>query len=75
MLLFAVPNVQRGGVARDSIADGGKFIAALDEHGHARARRISSISSSIRFESPKHFCRKTIFSSVTTGQRRLKMLQ
>jgi hypothetical protein len=32
-LLFACPNVQRGGVARDSIPDGGRFIQALDEHG------------------------------------------
>jgi hypothetical protein len=32
-LLFAVPNVQRGGVAKDSIPDGGQFIPALDEHG------------------------------------------
>lgn len=32
-LLFACPNVQRGGVARDSIPDGGHFIQALDERG------------------------------------------
>jgi hypothetical protein len=32
-LLFACPNVQRGGVARDSIPDGGRFIQALDENG------------------------------------------
>ncbi len=32
-LLFACPNVQRGGVARDSIPDGGKFFPALDEEG------------------------------------------
>lgn len=31
-LLFACPNVQRGGTARDSLPDGGKFIAALDEN-------------------------------------------
>lgn len=33
-LLFAVPNVQRGGTAKDSIPDGGRFIPALDEQGH-----------------------------------------
>ncbi len=32
-LLFACPNVQRGGVARDSIPNGGKFVPALDEAG------------------------------------------
>lgn len=32
-LLFAVPNVQRGGVAKDSIPDGGQFRPALDERG------------------------------------------
>lgn len=32
-LLFAVPDVQRGGVAKDSIPDGGTFIPALDENG------------------------------------------
>lgn len=32
-LLFACPNVQRGGVARDSIPAGGQFIPALDEDG------------------------------------------
>ena len=32
-LLFACPNVQRGGVARDSIPDGGNFIPALDADG------------------------------------------
>ena len=32
-LLFACPNVQRGGVARDSIPDGGRFIPALDDDG------------------------------------------
>nr|CAA9294417.1 hypothetical protein AVDCRST_MAG63-4891 [uncultured Armatimonadetes bacterium] len=30
-LLFAVPNVRRGGVARDSIPDGGSFLPALDD--------------------------------------------
>ncbi|MEA2709093.1 MAG: hypothetical protein QOF78_1694 [Phycisphaerales bacterium] len=30
-LLFAVPNVQRGGTAKDSLPDGSNFIAALDE--------------------------------------------
>src|SRR5439155_18701491 len=30
-LLFACPNVVRGGMARDSLADGSKFIPALDE--------------------------------------------
>lgn len=33
-LLFAVPNVQRGGVAKDSIPDGEKFVQALDEEGN-----------------------------------------
>jgi len=33
-LLFAVPTVQRGGVAKDSIPDGGHFIPALDENGN-----------------------------------------
>ena len=32
-LLFAVPNVQRGGVAKDSLPNGSKFIPALDEKG------------------------------------------
>ena len=32
-LLFAVPNVQRGGVARDSLPDGSQFLQALDERG------------------------------------------
>jgi len=32
-LLFAVPNVQRGGMAKDSIPDGGQFLPALDEQG------------------------------------------
>ena len=32
-LLFAVPNVVRGGMARDSLADGSKFIPALNEKG------------------------------------------
>ena len=32
-LLFAVPNVQRGGVAKDSIPSGDQFISALDEQG------------------------------------------
>lgn len=32
-LLFAVPNVRRGGLAKDSFPDGGKFIPALDEQG------------------------------------------
>jgi hypothetical protein len=32
-LLFACPNVVRGGMARDSLADGSKFIPALDEKG------------------------------------------
>jgi hypothetical protein len=32
-LLFACPNVQRGGVARDSIPDGGHFIQAIDAQG------------------------------------------
>ena len=32
-LLFAVPNVRRGGVAKDSLPDGSRFIAALDENG------------------------------------------
>ena len=32
-LLFAVPNVRRGGTAKDSLPDGSKFIAALDERG------------------------------------------
>jgi hypothetical protein len=31
-LLFAVPNVIRGGMARDSLIDGSKFIPAMDEH-------------------------------------------
>jgi len=34
-LLFAVPNVQRGGVAKDSLPNGSKFIPALDEKGKA----------------------------------------
>lgn len=33
-LLFAVPTVQRGGTAKDSIPDGGQFIPALDERGN-----------------------------------------
>ena len=33
-LLFAVPTVQRGGVAKDSIPDRGQFIPALDERGN-----------------------------------------
>lgn len=33
-LLFAVPNVQRGGVAKDSIPDAGRFIQGLDEEGN-----------------------------------------
>ena len=33
-LLFAVPTVQRGGVAKDSIPDGGQFVPALDENGN-----------------------------------------
>jgi hypothetical protein len=32
-LLFAVPNVRRGGMAQDSIPNGGKFIPAFDETG------------------------------------------
>ncbi len=32
-LLLAVPNVQRGGMAKDSIPNGGKFLPALDEKG------------------------------------------
>jgi hypothetical protein len=32
-LLFAVPNVQRGGTAKDSLPNGSKFIPALDEKG------------------------------------------
>lgn len=32
-LLFAVPNVRRGGVAKDSLPDGSQFIPALDEQG------------------------------------------
>ena len=32
-LLFAVPNVQRGGPSKDSIPDGGEFIQGLDEKG------------------------------------------
>lgn len=32
-LLFAVPNVARGGAAKDSLADGSEFVQALDEDG------------------------------------------
>jgi hypothetical protein len=32
-LLFACPNVKGGGVACDSIADGGRFVPALDQDG------------------------------------------
>jgi hypothetical protein len=32
-LLFAVPNVQKGGTAKDSMPDGSLFVPALDEHG------------------------------------------
>ena len=32
-LLFAVPNVRRGGVAKDSLPNGSKFIPALDDDG------------------------------------------
>jgi hypothetical protein len=32
-LLFACPNVQRGGTAKDSLPNGSKFIPALDEKG------------------------------------------
>lgn len=32
-LLFAVPNVQKGGTAKDSMPDGSEFIPALDENG------------------------------------------
>lgn len=38
-VLFAVPNVQRGGVARDSISDGGKFIPALDDRDNSSPKR------------------------------------
>jgi hypothetical protein len=40
-LLFAVPNVQRGGTARDSLPDGSKFIPALDEHGQPIAETMT----------------------------------
>jgi hypothetical protein len=32
-LLFAAPNVRRGGVAKDSLPSGSKFVPALDENG------------------------------------------
>src|SRR5690606_5100980 len=32
-LLFAVPNVQKGGTAKDSMPDGSQFVPALDENG------------------------------------------
>lgn len=33
-LLFAVPNVARGGAAKDSLADGSEFVQGLDEKGN-----------------------------------------
>jgi hypothetical protein len=40
-LLFAVPNVQRGGVAKDSLPDGATFIPALDEQGRPIAETMT----------------------------------
>jgi hypothetical protein len=40
-LLFAVPNVQRGGVAKDSLPDRSHFIPALDEHGRPIAETMT----------------------------------
>jgi hypothetical protein len=40
-LLFACPNVQRGGVARDSIPDGERFIPALDADGKPIAETMT----------------------------------
>ena len=33
-LLFACPNVQRGGMAKDSLPDGAKFVPAQDANNH-----------------------------------------
>ena len=43
-LLFACPNVQRGGTSKDSLPNGSKFISALDEKG----RRIVEVMTMYR---------------------------
>jgi hypothetical protein len=40
-LLFPVPNVRRGGVAKDSLADGGRFVPALDDAGNPIAETMT----------------------------------
>jgi hypothetical protein len=40
-LCFNVPNVVRGGVAKDSIPDGGLFVPGLDRHGRPIRERMT----------------------------------
>jgi hypothetical protein len=40
-LLFACPNVRRGGTARDSIVDGGEFVLGLDDRGQPIAETMT----------------------------------